>query len=34
MFNASFPGFESDIHGLVEQESDGKRRYFVDCVRH
>lgn len=32
MFNASFPGFETDIHGLVTQEIDGKERYFVDCV--
>ncbi len=29
-FNASFPGFETDIHGLVKGE-DG--RYYVDCVR-
>ena len=32
-FNARFPGFETDIHGLVEQEVDGAMRYFVDCVR-
>ncbi len=33
-FNAAFPGFETDVHGLVEQEeADGTRRYFVDCVR-
>ena len=32
-FNEKFPGFETDIHGLVEEEIDGKRRYFVDCVR-
>jgi arginine decarboxylase len=31
-FNARFPGFETDIHGLVENESDGKSSYFVDCV--
>ncbi len=31
-FNQSFPGFETDIHGLVTQEEDGKKRYFVDCV--
>ena len=32
-FNASCPGFETDIHGLVEEE-DGKglRHYFADCV--
>ncbi|MBS0553935.1 MAG: lysine decarboxylase, partial [Proteobacteria bacterium] len=28
-FNARFPGFETDIHGLVKTE-DG--RYHVDCV--
>lgn len=32
MFNEKFPGFDTDIHGLVEEEN-GKRRYFVDCVR-
>ncbi|KAB2926169.1 MAG: lysine decarboxylase [Dechloromonas sp.] len=29
-FNARFPGFETDIHGLVKG-ADG--RYYVDCVR-
>ena len=29
-FNAAFPGFETDIHGLVKGE-DGN--YYVDCVR-
>ncbi|MBL8462630.1 MAG: lysine decarboxylase, partial [Thauera sp.] len=29
-FNARFPGFETDIHGLVKGE-DG--RYHVDCVK-
>ena len=29
-FNASFPGFETDVHGLVKG-ADG--RYYVDCVR-
>ncbi len=32
-FNAMFPGFDTDIHGLVEEERDGRMRYFVDCVR-
>lgn len=32
-FNKLFPGFETDIHGLVEEEIDGKLGYFVDCVR-
>jgi arginine decarboxylase len=32
-FNKRFPGFETDIHGLVSGEVDGKRMYYVDCVR-
>ena len=33
-FNKQFPGFETDIHGLVKQETaEGKPVYFVDCVR-
>ena len=32
-FNERFPGFESDIHGLVREDVDGKRRYYVDCVK-
>ena len=33
-FNAGFPGFDTDVHGLVEEEvAGGERRYFVDCVR-
>jgi arginine decarboxylase len=32
-FNEKFPGFETDIHGLVCDEQDGKMRYFVDCVK-
>jgi arginine decarboxylase len=32
-FNEKFPGFETDIHGLVKDESNGKPRYYVDCVR-
>jgi len=31
-FNAQFPGFEADIHGLVQQEHEGRLDYFVDCV--
>ena len=32
-FNTQCPGFETDIHGLVEmQDADGKVRYFADCV--
>ena len=29
-FNAAFPGFETDIHGLVKGEGGA---YYVDCVR-
>jgi lysine decarboxylase/arginine decarboxylase len=33
-FNAQCPGFETDIHGLVEQtDADGKKQYFADCVK-
>ncbi|QTN25252.1 arginine/lysine/ornithine decarboxylase [Rhizobacter sp. AJA081-3] len=34
-FNAAFPGFDTDVHGLVEEEGEAgaPRRYFVDCVR-
>jgi arginine decarboxylase len=32
-FNARFPGFDTDIHGLIEESDGGKRRYFMDCVR-
>ncbi|MFN4148063.1 MAG: Orn/Lys/Arg decarboxylase N-terminal domain-containing protein [Rhodocyclaceae bacterium] len=29
-FNARFPGFETDIHGLVKENGNG---YYVDCVK-
>ena len=32
-FNERFPGFETDIHGLVKTMVDGKPHYYVDCVR-
>jgi len=32
-FNERFPGFETDVHGLVKREIDGKLGYFVDCVK-
>ncbi|WP_297912461.1 arginine/lysine/ornithine decarboxylase [Thiomonas sp.] len=33
-FNRQFPGFATDIHGLVEEEdADGRKRYCIDCVR-
>ncbi len=32
-FNEQFPGFHTDIHGLVEEEVGGRMRSYVDCVR-
>jgi len=32
-FNAKFPGFATDVHGLVEDEGGAEGRYYVDCVR-
>jgi len=33
-FNRECPGFETDIHGLVEEkDDDGVTRYCADCVR-
>ncbi|MCC7459372.1 MAG: arginine/lysine/ornithine decarboxylase [Nitrospira sp.] len=33
-FNARFPGFDTDVHGLVENDTEGfQRTYYVDCVR-
>ena len=32
-FNLAFPGFETDVHGLVEAVVDGRACFFVDCVR-
>ncbi|AUB81750.1 arginine/lysine/ornithine decarboxylase [Candidatus Thiodictyon syntrophicum] len=32
-FNDKFPGFETDIHGLVKEGLNGHVRYYVDCVR-
>jgi arginine decarboxylase len=32
-FNDQFPGFETDIHGLVKEQVNGGVRYYVDCVR-
>lgn len=31
-FNERFPGFETDVHGLVKVQADGKSAYYVDCV--
>ncbi|HEY3431676.1 MAG TPA: arginine/lysine/ornithine decarboxylase [Rhodocyclaceae bacterium] len=32
-FNENFPGFETDIHGLVKEAKDGRVQYYVDCVQ-
>jgi len=32
-FNERFPGFETDVHGLVKEVKDGRIHYYVDCVR-
>ena len=32
-FNQAFPGFDTDVHGLVAVEGEGTCSYFVDCVR-
>lgn len=32
-FNERFPGFETDVHGLVKDIVDGKSICYVDCVR-
>jgi arginine decarboxylase len=31
-FNERFPGFETDVHGLVKGKDSDKTRYYVDCV--
>jgi len=33
-FNKRFPGFDTDVHGLVEEPlGNGAMRYYVDCVK-
>jgi arginine decarboxylase len=32
-FNSAFPGFETDVHGLVREVVDGEIRYFIDVVK-
>ena len=32
-FNERFPGFETDIHGLVKDDGAGNLGYYVDCVK-
>jgi arginine decarboxylase len=31
-FNERFPGFETDVHGLVKETVESKAIYYVDCV--
>lgn len=32
-FNEQFPGFHTDVHGLVaEKDAEGRIGYYVDCV--
>jgi len=32
-FNELFPGFETDVHGLVRETINGQNHYFVDVVK-
>ncbi|MCS4306933.1 arginine decarboxylase [Rheinheimera pacifica] len=32
-FNGAFPGFETDVHGLVREMVDGELKYFIDVVK-
>ena len=33
-FNANFPGFETDVHGLArDTDENGRERYYVDCLK-
>jgi len=32
-FNERFPGFDTDVHGLVVEKDRDGARYFVDCVK-
>lgn len=32
-FNEKFPGFDTDVHGLVTERVNGRDEYFVDCVK-
>ena len=32
-FDARFPGFEADVHGVsIKENSNGTKSYFVDCI--
>ncbi|SEB03038.1 arginine/lysine/ornithine decarboxylase [Alkalimonas amylolytica] len=32
-FNGQFPGFETDVHGLVRETVEGDVKYFIDVVK-
>ncbi len=32
-FNEEFPGFETDVHGLVIEIENGVKKYYVDCLQ-
>lgn len=32
-FNDAFPGFETDVHGLVRETVNGESAYFIDVVK-
>ncbi|KKO49728.1 lysine decarboxylase [Arsukibacterium sp. MJ3] len=32
-FNSQFPGFETDVHGLVRETIAGESHYFIDVVK-
>jgi arginine decarboxylase len=32
-FNRELPGFETDVHGLVATDVEGRKVYCVDCVK-
>ena len=32
-FNSAFPGFETDVHGLVRETKAGESHYFIDVVK-
>ncbi|MER2492852.1 arginine/lysine/ornithine decarboxylase [Catenovulum sediminis] len=31
-FNTAFPGFETDVHGLIKEQENGVAKYYVDVV--
>jgi len=33
LFNHQFPGFETEIHGLVKEQHQNEFKYYVDCVK-